>query len=495
MLKSFRNRTHNIGVVGHIQIGRNAKTSWGTMGQTIDHFVITNHEKDDDGKSFKLDHELMQRLFPMTPGAEQSHLGNFAKCRRLRVYSGAEVARGLCKVDRGLYIGASRSCYSEDGETATWYAGKDGLNHLPPVMVPLRTDASEQGDRVTVKCLEDQCPLVLDPLFKIKADGSKGTVWKCKVRGTFRFRIEGAGPGLYNFDTTSGPSTEASWALLEWLERETGGNMGDIPLDLIMTQHSTEYGKSVWRTNLQFACGRQELFKRALAWKRMREELQLSNDPPPAIERDLEEPTFASQFHGMDDDEPSVSVAAQNASRNAQEGGGGTGAAPATAKAPERPNPAPSQPPPAPAAPAEAPDLGAFRQAIAAALKRTDPRPWPAEQVARLLDHLAGASGAKAHDVPPDRQQAAIRRLAGPPPEDAPAAAPAAPPQAPRAAPIPAPAPSAAAPGGEASEEDKLAVLELSLTIDQIREVVPGFDPSRPLTAAVAQAVLAKYRS
>ncbi len=484
MLKSFRERTHSVGVVGHIQIGRIAKTGWGSMGQPIDHFIITTHNKDEDGKSFCLDHALMARLFPMGPGAERSHLGDFAKVRRLRVYAGADVAQGSCKVDRGLYIGASRSCYSEDGETASWYTGKDSKNHLPPAMAKLRTDPEEKGDRVTVRCLEGQCPLVIDPLFKVKADGSKGTVWKCKVRGTMRFRIEGAGAGLYNFDTTSEPSSEAIWAMLEWLERETGGNMGGVPMDLMMTQHSTEHGKPCWRTNLQVACSRQEVMARALKLKQLREALHINVDPAPDIERPLEDASFAAGFHGLDDADDPTAAPAQSAPQNAPQADEGRVAAPPPAAAPEHPSAAGPQSPPAPAA---GPTLAAFRQAIGAALKRTESQPWTADQVARLLAHLTGGTGKRADAVPEEKRAAAIRRLAGPPPADTQAAPP--PPAA------SSPPPSGPVPDGEASDNDKMAVLDLNLTIPQIKELAPGFDPSRPLTAEVAKAVLAKYGS
>lgn len=299
MLKSFRRRAESAspGVVGHIQIGRiqNRQTRSGDrlMGGKVDHILITTASKDPKvAGAFVLDEELMQRLW----GAdlEKSQFGEFGKSRRLRLFAAGDTLEESCDTDRALFLKRVRACYSQDGETAEWYPGAEGQFTLPESMRHLVT--GESGGRTQLQCLEDNCPLVLEPIRLGK------TLYKDKARATFLFRIADAGAGIYDFDTTSEISGDAMIAMLGWVEKLTGGNMSAVPLEMVMAEYGTQHGSTVWRTSLQLACDLPEAMRLAHEWQRMKE--VVGGRVVVEIKREEEDAAFTTMFQTEEAVEP-----------------------------------------------------------------------------------------------------------------------------------------------------------------------------------------------
>lgn len=299
MLKSFRDRAKNAspGVVGHIQIGRiqkrHTKSGDKMMGGSTDHILLTTAAKDPnvDG-AFMLDGELMRKLWG--DSLPQSQFGEFGKSRRLKIFAAGDTLEETFDTDRNLHLKQVRTCYSRDGESAEWSFGADRQWMLPASMQHLKT--GESGGRIQLKCLENDCPLVLDPIRIGK------WLYKCKPRATLLCRIADAGAGIYDFDTTSEISGDFFIAMLGWVEQLTGGNMSAVPLELVMAESGTQHGSTVWRTSLQIACDLPEAMRLAHEWKRMKE--VVGGRVVVEIKREEVDPAFTQLFNTEETIEP-----------------------------------------------------------------------------------------------------------------------------------------------------------------------------------------------
>lgn len=284
MLQSFRALQLRVGVVGHLQTGRIKQVSGGVwMGQGIDHWMVTEAVKDPDGHNFKVDDVVMERL---------------GRLRSVVVFPAFDTADQCSRVDRSLFFRGARACQSLDGKTATWrYNPNDDGQELTPLPKAFESLLmSRNGSSCEVRCQEDNCPLVTDPMWT-ESDRGKKTVWACKPRGSFLFRIAVAQhSGIYVYKTTSIPTTEAVYAMLAYLERVTRGNMALVPLTLVMAQAKPRFGRTVTRVNLQIECTLPEMIEHALSWKRQKHELGVDLDAEPAFEETDDDAADAEMF-------------------------------------------------------------------------------------------------------------------------------------------------------------------------------------------------------
>jgi hypothetical protein len=290
MLESFRARQLRVGVVGHIGTGRIRQVSGGVwMGQGLNHWMVTEAVKDPDGHNFAIDQPVMDRL---------------GETRNVVVFAAFDSADHCSRIDRALFYRGARCCASLDGKTATWrYNEDDDGRQLIPFPESFEDlVVSRNGSSCEVRCQEDSCPLVTDPLWT-ESDRGKKTVWPCKPRGSFLFRIAAAQhSGIYVYKTTSIPTTEAVYAMLAYLERVTSGNMVQVPLSLVMTQAKPRYGRNVTRVNLQIACTLPEMIEHALTWKKQKHELDVDLDAGavPAFEEADDDAADAEMFAAGD---------------------------------------------------------------------------------------------------------------------------------------------------------------------------------------------------
>jgi hypothetical protein len=286
MLCSFRAREPRVGVVGHLQTGRIRevrKDVW--MGQGVDHWIVTHAVKDRDGRNFAVAQDVMEAL---------------GETRSIHVFPAFDSAESCSRIDRALFVRGARACHSLDGQTSTWrYNPDDDGNHqtpLPPAMAELVL--SRNGVSAQVRCREDSCPLVTDPIVTGR------TTWPCKPRGTFLFRLGAAThSGIYAYKTTSLPSTEAVYAMLAYLERVTMRNMAMVPLVLVMTQAKPRHGRTVNRVNLQIASTLPQMVEHALVWKRQKAELGVELDAEAAFEEADDDEADAAMYQPGDGQE------------------------------------------------------------------------------------------------------------------------------------------------------------------------------------------------
>lgn len=289
MLQSFRARRFQVGVVGHLQTGRirqvGAGGNW--MGQSIDHWLVTENVKDPDGRNWLVDEEIMEVI---------------GKSRLVTVFPAFDTAEQCSRIDRALFVRAARACHSTDGETATWRYNPDDEGNYQTELHPSLEPAviSKNGGSAQVKCAEESCPLVVDSLTTLSSNG-RSTAWPCKPRGSFLFRVAASThSGVYCYKTTSLPSTEAVYAMLAYLERVTHGNMAMVPLSLVMTQAKPRHGRTVNRVNLQIACTLPQMVEYALVWKRQKAELDVGLDADAAFDEADDDEADAAMFSSPD---------------------------------------------------------------------------------------------------------------------------------------------------------------------------------------------------
>jgi hypothetical protein len=229
MLKSFKESTHRVGVVGHIQIGMMQKTQGGyEMGASVDYFRITTNQKIPNSVSFEVDQRAMIAISGMVKAGKLPAGATVdGTTTKLPIFAAYDRPDSNCVIDRALYVGPQMFCHSDDEETAEWRMNKDrdtGQFMWPGFPDVLKEQHVENlGDVQRVRCGGPRCPLVVTPLQR---PGRKGMdTFLCKPRHTFlfRLRVDGLpGNGVVDFDSTSTFTAGAIYAALVDLERLVG---------------------------------------------------------------------------------------------------------------------------------------------------------------------------------------------------------------------------------------------------------------------------------